>query len=65
LSIEGTPPVDYPPANDALLLAAGRLADLYMLLGNEAYADAADPTIAFGTDDWHLRVSRRLRSIVS
>ena len=36
LSIEGTPPIDYPPANDALLLAAGRLADLYMLLGNEA-----------------------------
>ena len=51
LSIEGIPPVDYPPAQDALLLAAGRLADLYMLLGNEAYADAADPTIAFGTDD--------------
>ncbi len=51
LSIEGAPPVDYPPANDALLLAASRLADLYMLLGNEAYADAADPTIAFGTDD--------------
>ncbi|MBX3743930.1 MAG: hypothetical protein KF833_01345 [Verrucomicrobiae bacterium] len=49
LSIEGAPAVDYPPANDALLLAAGRLADLYMLLGNEAYADAADPTIAFGT----------------
>src|SRR5262245_51630630 len=51
LSIDGAPAVDYPPANDALLLAAGRLADLYMLLGNEAYADAADPTIAFGTDD--------------
>ena len=51
LSIEGAPAVDYGPANDALLLAAGRLADLYMLLGNEAYADAADPTIAFGTDD--------------
>ena len=51
LSIEGAPAVNYPPANDALLLAAGRLADLYMLLGNEAYADAADPTIAFGTDD--------------
>jgi hypothetical protein len=49
LSIDGTPPVNYPPANDALLLAAGRIADLYMLLGNEAYADAADPTIAFGT----------------
>src|SRR6185295_1936228 len=51
LSIEGTPPIDYPPANDALLLAAGRLADLYMLLGNEAYADAADPTIGFGSAD--------------
>jgi hypothetical protein len=51
LSIDGASPVDYPPANDALLLAAGRLADLYMLLANEAYADAADPTIAFGTDD--------------
>ncbi|MHC1768188.1 MAG: hypothetical protein AB9869_28605 [Verrucomicrobiia bacterium] len=50
LSIDGAPPVDYGPANDALLLAAGRLADLYMLLGNEAYADASDPTIAFGTD---------------
>jgi len=41
----------YPPANNALLLATGRIADLYMLLGNEAYADAADPTIAFGTED--------------
>ena len=51
LSIEGLPAVDYPPANDALLLAAGRISDLYMLLGNEAFADAADPTIAFGTDD--------------
>jgi FG-GAP repeat len=50
LSIEGTPPEDYGPANNALLLVAGRLADLYMLLGNEAYADASDPTIAFGTD---------------
>lgn len=50
LSIDGAPPVDYPPANDALLLVSGRLADLYMLLGNEAYADAADPTIAYGTD---------------
>ncbi len=41
--------LDYGPANDALLLAAGRLADLYMLLGNEAYADASDPTIGYGT----------------
>ena len=51
LSIDGLPPVDYAPANQALLLAASRIADLYQLLGNEAYADAADPTIAFGTDD--------------
>jgi hypothetical protein len=27
-----------------------RLSDLYMLLGNEAYADTSEPTIAFGTD---------------
>lgn len=38
-------------ANQALLLAAGRLADLYVLLGNEAYADALDPTIGLGTSD--------------
>jgi hypothetical protein len=29
----------------ALLLAAGKIADFNMLLGNEAYADALDPTI--------------------
>ena len=51
LSIAGTPPVDYSPANQALMLAAGRISDLYLMLGNEAYADAADPTIAFGTGD--------------
>lgn len=38
-------------ADDALLLVAGRLHDLYMILGNEAYADAADPTVGFGTAD--------------
>ena len=43
--------VNYGPANDALLLAAGRINQLYMLLGNEAFADAADPTVALGTDD--------------
>jgi hypothetical protein len=37
---------DYAPANDALLLAAGYLNDLYTILGNEAYADAANPTIS-------------------
>ncbi len=50
LSIEGVPPVNFAPANNALLLAAGRIADFYVLLGNEAFADAADPTIGFRTD---------------
>ena len=36
---------------DALQLAATRLQDLHMLLGNEAYADAQDPTIGFGSED--------------
>jgi len=34
--------------SNTLLLASSRVADLYMLLGNEAYADAVDPTIGFG-----------------
>ncbi len=50
LSIEGTPAINYPPANDALLLAAGYLNDLYMVLGNEAFSDASNPTIAFSSD---------------
>ncbi|HEY6228424.1 MAG TPA: hypothetical protein VI282_14995, partial [Verrucomicrobiae bacterium] len=41
--------INYGPANDALLLAAGYLNDLYMLVGNEAWADAANPTISVGT----------------
>jgi hypothetical protein len=41
----------FDPANDALLLAAGRIHDLYMIMGNEAFADAQDPTIAYGTRD--------------
>jgi hypothetical protein len=49
LSIDGTPPVDYPPVNQSLLLVASRIADFYTLLGNEAYADAQDPMIGFGT----------------
>jgi hypothetical protein len=51
LSIDGTPPVDSDPLNNALLLAASRISDLYMLLGNEAFADAQDPTIGFFADD--------------
>ena len=49
LSIESG--YNYGPANDALLLAAGYLNDLYMLVGNEAWADAANPTIGIGTKD--------------
>lgn len=47
LSVDAAPMSDYAPANQALLLAAGRVAELYLLLGNESYADAADPTIPF------------------
>ncbi len=42
---------NYGPANDALLLAAGYLSDLYMMIGNEAWADAANPTIGISTAD--------------
>jgi hypothetical protein len=35
-----------PDTNNALMLAAGYLNDLYVLLGNEAFADAANPTIS-------------------
>jgi hypothetical protein len=40
---------NYGPANDALLLAAGYLNDLYMMEGSEAWSDAANPTIGIGT----------------
>ncbi len=49
LSIESG--YNYGPANDALLLAAGYLSDLYTMHGNEAWADAANPTIGIGTAD--------------
>ena len=38
--------IDFNSANSALILAAGYLNDLYTILGNEAYADAANPTIS-------------------
>jgi len=38
-----------PDTNNALLLAAGYLNDLYTILGNEAAADAADSTVALDT----------------
>ncbi|MDJ0653629.1 MAG: hypothetical protein QNJ40_05735 [Xanthomonadales bacterium] len=49
LSVDATPPVDYGPANTAILLVASRLVDFYTLLGNEAYADALDPMIGVDT----------------
>lgn len=39
--------------NAVLLKVSSKLADLYMLLGNEAYADAQDPTISFAIDPTH------------
>jgi predicted outer membrane repeat protein len=41
---------DLVAINQTLLFASTRLADLYMLLGNEAYGDAADPTIGFSVN---------------
>ncbi len=38
--------IDFTASNSALILAAGYLNDLYTILGNEAYADAANPTIS-------------------
>jgi hypothetical protein len=38
-------------SNNALLLAAGYLNDLYTVLGNEAFADAANPTISVDDKD--------------
>jgi hypothetical protein len=43
--------INYGPANDALLLAAGELCDLYMYIGNDAWANSLNPTISIGTDD--------------
>jgi hypothetical protein len=42
---------NYGPANDALLLAAGYLSDLYSFVANDALADEANPTIGIGTAD--------------
>lgn len=50
LSIDLSTPVSTPGITNALMLASTRLADFYMLLGNEAYTDAKDPTIGFTQD---------------
>ncbi|MEM1080437.1 MAG: hypothetical protein AAGH65_02535, partial [Pseudomonadota bacterium] len=51
LSVDGTPPVNFGPANNAILLVASRLVEFYTLLGNEAFADAQDPTIGITTNN--------------
>lgn len=43
--------INYGPANDSLLLAAGYLSDLYKILADEASDDADNPTIGIGTKD--------------
>ena len=50
LSLGLSSPISTPGINNALMLAATRISDLYMLLGNEAYSDAQDPTIGFGSE---------------
>ncbi len=50
LSIDLSRPVATPAIFNALELVSTRLADFYTLLGNEAYVDAQDPTIGFGSD---------------
>ncbi|MCG8538281.1 MAG: LamG domain-containing protein [Pseudomonadales bacterium] len=46
LSIDANDPiVDETAVNKQLLLAANRLAELSMILGDEAYSDAQDPTV--------------------
>ncbi|WP_309384673.1 hypothetical protein [Cerasicoccus frondis] len=49
LSLEANPALSTSGVRDQLLFAATRTADLYMLLANEAYADAQDPTIGYTT----------------
>lgn len=46
-----------PDTNNALILAAGYLNDLYTLLGNEAYADAANPTISIDDQNGSAQVN--------
>lgn len=52
LSIDNSTNANHPGGvQQALLLAATRLAVLYELLAREAYSDAQDSTITVGTDD--------------
>src|SRR6185436_5766003 len=50
LSIDLSTPISTPSIANALELASTRLSDFYQLLGNEAYSDALNPTIGYGSD---------------
>jgi hypothetical protein len=50
LSINLEQPASTSGITTALMLAATRISGFYSLLGNEAYIDALDPTIGFGTN---------------
>ena len=50
LSIDLSRPVSTPAIANALQLASTRISDFYVMLGNEAYTDAQDPLIGFGSD---------------
>lgn len=61
LSVDAGQPTSSPGINAAILLASTRLAQFYTLLGDEAWDDALDPTIGFGsgqTDVGNLNSSR-------
>lgn len=49
LSINLSTPITSPTIANALQLASTRISDFYLLLGNEAYSDAQNPTIGFGS----------------
>ena len=49
LSIDLTRPVATPAVANALQLVSTRISDFYTIIGNEAYTDAIDPTIGFGS----------------
>ena len=51
LSINLDQPANTSAVITSLMLAATRIAEFYILLGNEAYNDALDPTIGFGSDN--------------
>jgi hypothetical protein len=50
LSVDLSTPISTPAIANALQLASTRLSDFYMLLGNEAYSDALNPMIGYGSD---------------